>query len=218
MSISDLEGWTDFALAQAGAAAVLTGLVFVAVTTNISKILSHHELPGRAGETVVIYAGVLCQSLLLLIPEQSIREVGAELLAAAGATLAILLAIFIPTLGRPSRQPRSWQITRLAFIVATTTPSILAGTALLGLTFGDLRWYAFGTIAALFAATANAWVLLVEIIRDERYTPAGAHPVTAALQTRVPPLLSSVSPRQLLRTSVDHLGHHAARRLRKWIR
>jgi hypothetical protein len=172
MSTIEVHDWAEFALAQAGAAAVLTGLVFVAVTTNLSRILSHRELPGRAGETVIIYASVLCQSLILLIPGQSRRELGVEMLALAGGTLAILLAIFLPALGRPSRQPRSWRITRLLFIIVGTVPSILAGTGLLGWTPTGLRWYAFGTIAALIAATANAWVLLVEVIRDQRYTPA----------------------------------------------
>ena len=172
MSTIEVHGWTEFALAQAGAAAVLTGLVFVAVTTNLSRILSHRELPGRAGETVIIYASVLCQSLILLIPGQSVRQLGIEMLTLAAGTLAILLAIFLPALALPSRQPRSWRITRLLFIVAATVPSVLAGTGLLDWTATDLRWYAFGTIAALVAATANAWVLLVEVIRDHRYTPA----------------------------------------------
>jgi hypothetical protein len=215
MTTHDLPSWTDFALAQAGAAAVLTGLVFVAVTSNITRILSHRELPGRAGETVVVYAGVLCQSMILLIPGQTVRETGAEMFTLAAATLVILLAIFLPTLGRPSRQPWSWRLTRLLFILASTVPSLLAGTGLLGWTGGDLRWYAFGTIAGLIAATANAWVLLVEVIRDERYTPAGGRPALAA--TPRPPA-TGLSVRSALLAATDRAGARVSRRLRRWIR
>jgi hypothetical protein len=44
--------WHDFFLAQAGAAGVLTGLVFVGVSINLEKILSDPTsgLAGRAGE------------------------------------------------------------------------------------------------------------------------------------------------------------------------
>ena len=44
--------WHDFFLAQAGAAGVLTGLVFVGVSINLQKIVSDPRsgLAGRAGE------------------------------------------------------------------------------------------------------------------------------------------------------------------------
>jgi modulator of FtsH protease len=171
MTETDLQAWNEFALAQAGAAAVLTGLVFVAVSMNVSAILSHRELPGRAGEGVIIFVSVLCQSAVLLVPHQSERAIGAELLLLAGGTLAILLGIFLPTLGRPSLQPTTWRVTRLLLILTTTIPTAVAGAGLLGWVGADLRWYAFGTLWALVAAMTNAWVLLVEVIRDKRYVP-----------------------------------------------
>jgi hypothetical protein len=78
-----MDEWHDFFLAQAGAAGVLTGLVFVAVSINLQEILSEpgSGLPGRAAEALILLVGVLTASILLLVPGQSKRAVGVEVLA-----------------------------------------------------------------------------------------------------------------------------------------
>jgi len=60
--------WTNFAVALAGVAAVLTGLVFVALSVNLERILWVAGLPGRAGETVIVSIGAVVQWAFLLIP------------------------------------------------------------------------------------------------------------------------------------------------------
>jgi len=67
-----------------GAAAVLAGLVFLAVSINIGRIMAIPGLPGRAGESVIFFLGVLVESALLLIPGQSATALGIELLVSAG--------------------------------------------------------------------------------------------------------------------------------------
>src|SRR5215210_848044 len=73
--------WGDFFVASAGASAALTGLVFVAVSINIERILRYPGLPERALETVLLLPGVVVVSLLGLVPGQSRTALGAELLA-----------------------------------------------------------------------------------------------------------------------------------------
>ena len=43
----DIEPWHDFFVAQAGAGAALTGLVFVAISINLTKLLSQRAVQGR---------------------------------------------------------------------------------------------------------------------------------------------------------------------------
>jgi modulator of FtsH protease len=55
-------------------------------------------------------------------------------------------------------------------------PVILSGCSLLGWPPGGLYWLVAGVLLAILVATANAWVLLVEVVRDERYRPLEVEP------------------------------------------
>ena len=171
MKIEDIAVWSAFATALAGAAAVLAGLVFLAVSINIGRILAIAGLPGRAGESVVFFLGVLVECALVLVPRQSAAALGIELLVSAGLTLAVLNAIAISAVGKPTRQPRSWRAYRLVRIQLAAAPVLLSGLSLLGWAAGGLYWFAGGVLFAVIDATANAWVLLVEVVRDKRYRP-----------------------------------------------
>src|SRR5580693_8815941 len=76
-------GWGNFFVAEVGAAAALTGLLFVAVSINLTKILSFPQLPGRAAESLMMLAGVLVVATLGLVPGQSRVALGAEILGVA---------------------------------------------------------------------------------------------------------------------------------------
>jgi modulator of FtsH protease len=45
--------WSTLLAVEAGAAATLTGLVFVAVSMNAAKIMAFPGLPGRAAESLM---------------------------------------------------------------------------------------------------------------------------------------------------------------------
>ena len=64
-----MDQWHEFFLAQAGAAGVLVGLVFVGVSINLEKILSDpgSGLTGRAAEALILLVAVLTASTLLLV-------------------------------------------------------------------------------------------------------------------------------------------------------
>ena len=162
--------WHDFFLAQAGAAGVLTGLVFVGVSINLEKILAdpNSGLPGRAAEALILLVAVLTASVLLLVPGQSTALIGVELLAVGLAAWGWVVAIQLRRLGywrtmRPDL--RRAFVLRVALGQLATLPLVIAGVAVLTVGLGGLYWLVAGTVFSILAALSEAWVLLVEINR-----------------------------------------------------
>ena len=162
--------WHDFFLAQAGAAGVLTGLVFVGVSINLQKIVSDPRsgLAGRAAEALILLVAVLIASVLVLVPAQGAGLLGAEVLVVGLAAWGWIVAIQLPRL-------REWGTMRadlrVSFVVRVvlgqigTLAMVIAGVAVLWVGPGGLYWLVASTVFSILAALADAWVLLVEINR-----------------------------------------------------
>ena len=164
MAAFDISPWKDLFVATAGASAALAGLVFVAVSINIDRILKFKGLPERALQTVLLLLSVVLVSIIGLIPGQSRIALGAELLGEAllfGAIIATLLKRSLP----PRSSPQSWRISRQVVTAAGTVPLIIGGASILAQSGGGLYWTVGGIVFAITGAVGNAWVLMVEILR-----------------------------------------------------
>jgi hypothetical protein len=84
-----MPGWDNFFVAEVGAAAALTGLLFVAVSINLTRVLEFSQLPTRAAETLISLVSVLVVSTFALVPEQSMKTYGIEIAATGLTTWAI---------------------------------------------------------------------------------------------------------------------------------
>lgn len=157
--------WANFALAITAAAATLAGLLFVAMSINLQRILSFPNLPARAAQTLILFATPLFTGVLVVVPGQPRTALGAELLATGIAIGTVLVVI-------DARAPRWDQETRLTGFVFRIFPAIascgclvIAGATLLARAGGGLYWLVPSVLAAFVFGLVNAWVLLVEIMR-----------------------------------------------------
>ena len=162
--------WHDFFLAQAGAAGVLTGLVFVGVSINLQKIVSDPSsgLAGRAAEALILLVAVLMASVLVLVPGQGLGVLGAEVLVVGLAAWGWIVAIQLPRLrdwGTMRADLRGPFVVRVVLGQVATLPLVIAGVAVLWVGREGLYWLMAGTIFSILAALFEAWVLLVEINR-----------------------------------------------------
>jgi hypothetical protein len=98
------ERWTDFGVGVAGASAALAGLVFVAVSINLSEILKYRNLPGRAALT--LFVTPLIVGFLLLVPGQPGAALGTELLV-AGIWLGGFELVLNQRSGRSEKETRA---------------------------------------------------------------------------------------------------------------
>src|SRR5215216_4645304 len=162
--------WHDFFLAQAGAAGVLTGLVFVGVSINLQKIVSDPRsgLAGRAGEALILLVAVLMASVLVLVPGQGLGVLGVEVLVVGLVTWGWIVAIQLPRLrewGTMRADLRVPFVMRVVVGQVATLTLLIAGVAVLWVGPGGLYWLVASTVFSILAALADAWVLLVEINR-----------------------------------------------------
>jgi modulator of FtsH protease len=165
-----MDDWHDFFLAQAGAAGVLTGLVFVAVSINLQQILSDpgSGLAGRAAEALILLVAVLTASVLLLVPGQGTTLIGGEVLLVGLVAWGWIVMIQLQRLRNWRTMPsylRGPFLLRVAICQIATLPLIVAGIAILAVGMGGLYWLVAGMVFSILAALFEAWVLLVEINR-----------------------------------------------------
>jgi hypothetical protein len=159
------EGSKEFLVAVAGAAAALAGMLFVALSINLSRILAFPGLPARGAEALVILGAALMAPLVALLPGQSSWmlgvEVGAVGLVAWGLPVALQIAE-----GRIENHQRHQTFPlRVALHQVATLPFLLASAAMLGLMSGAWPWLVTGVLLALVVGLFSAWVLLIEIVR-----------------------------------------------------
>lgn len=166
MSGYDVGAWGSFFAAEVGGAAALTGLLFVAVSINLSRILSFPKLPARAAETLGVLLLVVVTASLALVPQPA-RALGAEVAVVAlgfgGGSLRIQIAH-----GPDSPDdPRSWFLSRVGVTAVPSLCFAVGGISLAGQIGGGIYWLVPGTLLTFVGAAYNAWVLLVEIIRQK---------------------------------------------------
>jgi hypothetical protein len=155
--------WHDFFIGTIGAAAALTGLLFVAISINLEQILKYPQLPGRAAGTLGILVSALIVSGFALAPGQSDRVLGIEI-AAAGAVVAVQAVWVAHGKGTPG-EPMAWQIEHLATLLLPSIVLIVGGVSLATGSGGGFFWVLAAVLLAFVSASINAWVLLVEIKR-----------------------------------------------------
>jgi hypothetical protein len=165
----DPEMWHDFFIAAAGAAAALSGLIFVAVSINLGKIFDVEKdvgstyLTGRALESLVALLVVLGISLVGLDPTIG-RTVFAVVLLLSAAGSAVSPARATSAYRSSGVKPTAFNL-RLFLALLLVATYAAGGATMLARGGGGLHWLPFAFILAVSIAASNAWILLVEVLR-----------------------------------------------------
>jgi hypothetical protein len=162
MTAYDVAAWTDFANTVAGGAAALAGLLFVGLSLNLSEVLKFRGVPARAATTLGLTVAILLTAIFVATPGQDHRALAAEVGVVGLATAASVIVGL--------RQQRSGQHPARAItsMLLLGVPALLLMAAAVSVWLqrgGGLYWVTAAVAMGFVSATANAWVLLVEIKR-----------------------------------------------------
>lgn len=160
-----MTGWDNFFFAQVGASAALVGLIFVAVSINLTKILASRHLPNRALEALIFLLIILVVASLMLVPDQSISLLGIEILATALIFWTVTLRIDVRIWQRTETQYRPAMRLNMGLNQLTVLLYVIAGIATLVWGAGGIYWLVPSILLSYIKALLDAWVLLVEINR-----------------------------------------------------
>jgi len=166
----DLHTWTGFLAATVGAGAGLAGLIFVALSINLDRLAVRPKLAARAGETLAVLMLAVIGAALGLMP---LGRVGYGI-----ALLAVSTPVWVVTLILQLRQgpdspdhPYWWFLSRIAVIQCTAVPLVVAGLTMIIGRGGGLFWLGAGVLVAFAGSVYNGWILLVEVVRNDRPAP-----------------------------------------------
>ena len=162
MTEYDVTAWSDFANTVSGGAAALAGLLFVGLSLNLSEVLKYPGVPARAAATLGLTVAILLTAIFVATPGQSFRALAIEIGVIGALTAAMVLA------GMAQQRAGTHRNRVLTSMVMLLLPAVLLIVAAISLWVqrgGGLYWITAAVTTGFVSATANAWVLVVELKR-----------------------------------------------------
>jgi hypothetical protein len=159
-----MEAWGGFFIAQVGASAALAGLIFVAVSLNLTKVLALSHLPKRAFQALMVLMEILIVSSLALVP-QPLSWFGGEAILISLPIWITVIVFDTQTLVIAGKDYRRRSVQRMAISQAAALLFVVGAVATLAFGLVGIYWLAPAIICSYLIALLDAWVLLIEINR-----------------------------------------------------
>jgi hypothetical protein len=160
-----MKEWTDFFMLMGGAAATLTGLIFVGISINLNRIISMPKLPSRASQALILLVTVLLICALCLVPKQTASLTGCEFLFIGIIVWVISFMTDLKILHQTDKQYKYKFLLNAMLTQFSVLPYLVSGVALICCGFTGLYWLIPGVVFSFIKAVLDGWVLLVEINR-----------------------------------------------------
>jgi hypothetical protein len=167
-----LESWHEFFLMAGTAAVTLAGLLFVALSLHIDELIhdEREHLLALARTTLFSFTMVLLLSLMMLVPRQGLRPVGAELIVLG---VNFLILTFRQLRWRPKTEHADFSVgvlrRRLIFPLVGYLLILGTGAGLMVTRVPEMLYFLIGAVCMVLGNAAGAsWDLLVRVARIKR--------------------------------------------------
>ncbi|MBO0929374.1 hypothetical protein [Fibrella aquatilis] len=160
-----MKEWNDFYLAVASASAALTGLIFVGVSINLTKILSIKGLVDRALLSILLLLTVLVLSILFLVPALTTQTAGTAVLVIGILSWLFIFRLDLNNLQNKQKQHRRQYLFNMLIDQLATVCFIITGIAMTAGWPMGTYWIVPAILISVVKAVFDGWALLVEINR-----------------------------------------------------
>jgi hypothetical protein len=155
--------WNDFFVAVAGAAAALSGLLFVGIALQLSRSQELPRMPARGFEAVAVLVASLLTALFALVPGQTPFALGLELALTGFASWALQIYALLRHWSAPASHVR--HPLRVLMNQLPSAPLIVAGVLLAQQDASGAYWIVPAVVLSFITGVVGAWVMLVELQR-----------------------------------------------------
>ncbi len=166
-----IERWHEFYLMAGTAAVTLAGLLFVALSLHLERLVeeSHEHLLALSRVTLLSFTFVLFASLFLLVPPQSARQIAVMLAAVGIAGLFFTIRVSSSARHHDEAGFTRGQMRRRLMIPVVGYFMILVTALGLWFGIGEALYMMIGAICMILGnAAGTSWELLVQIAKQKR--------------------------------------------------
>ena len=174
------EAWHDFFLASAGAAAALTGLLFIGLSLHVRYIASSSTHRNMARGSLIGLVLVLVASLIILMPESAFW-MGMQLVGLNVGYIVFVGGYQLSIYRRMQWRVPTGSILRQGLGILLALFGVLGGATLAAQSGGGLYIAALVVTAIVVWNLRNAWALLMGVV-DEDIEASLAREDTPALK------------------------------------
>lgn len=157
--------WSDLFVATAGASATLAGLLFVGLSINLDKLVEMSGVILRAAASLALLTAMLGLSILLLIPDQTVRNAGIEVLGVAIASAGIVGILSVRSVRHTHPQYRGNAIALSGLRLFALLPLAVSGAMMIAEHPNGTDLLVPAMLMTFIVTIVDAWVILVEIVR-----------------------------------------------------
>ena len=164
----DPQAWQLLYAFIGGAATTLTGLLALALSINLRRILNTPTHTARSREALVTFLILILLSILMLIPGQGQAILGAELVVLGLGSLVAATTLQNRTLRRLSVPLRKRWTARIVFLDSGSSFLVVGGFSLLVGYGGGLYWLVPTIFVCLVWGLLDSWQLIVLLPEEEK--------------------------------------------------